>query len=495
MAFSFGSTAPATASFMGSLFGVPAASSASAFGASTAPAFGAASASTFGVSSAPAFGAASAPVFGPSTAPAFGAAPSPVGGPAAAPTAPNLFGPMTTNFGTAGLFGQPTSAPATSNALVPAGGLFSAQPQQQAQQPRPGLNYKTKFEELPPQIQQELQKIQQQISLYRDECKALDNDPRLYDTLSMKQNLDSDTAALRQTLQSLYQAIVADDEGLNSFKERVTVLLRSTEAAIRLYQRSKMWRDVSQASAPGSQQQLLIQSIQEQMSQPVVLPNPYLELAVMGFSAAIEQYHSCISELERVMQAAVGNGTVDEAAAVLNLPTLVSHMHDYFVHVAARMERLHKEVARAQEAYLARQRARGDYSNPFEEARPLHHLSAGPAKLAGGIGYFGSNGPAGGAAGGVGANVNGFGGATNNMPPVQTSTVLVLGPPGGNTAMPSGGGGIFGGLSPGAFGSAASPFGAAAANAAGAFGTPLQQPQQQQQRPTAARTGSNNKKR
>ncbi|GIL89718.1 hypothetical protein Vretimale_16622 [Volvox reticuliferus] len=337
--------------------------------------------------------------------------------------------------------------------------------------------------------------LRQQISLYRDECKALDNDPRLYDTLSIKQNLDSDAAALRQTLQSLYQAIVAEDEGLNGFKERVTVLLRSTEAAIRLYQRSKMWRDMSQAPAPGSQQQLLTQSIQEQMSQPVVLPNPYLELAVMGFSAAIEQYHSCISELERVMQTAVGNGTVDEAAAVLNLPTLVSHMHDYFVHVAARMERLHKEVARVREAYLARQRSRGDYSNPFEEARPLHHLSTGPGKPTGGFGYLVSSGAIGGAGGGAGATVSAFGGPTNNMPPAQASTVLALGPPGGTTVSPSGGGSIFGGLSPGAFGSAASPFGAAAANAAGAFGTPLQQPQQPQQRPMATRTGSNSKKR
>ncbi|EFJ46521.1 hypothetical protein VOLCADRAFT_105503 [Volvox carteri f. nagariensis] len=482
MAFSFGSTAPAATPFTGGLFGAPAASSASAFGTSTVPAFGAASAPAFGASSAPAFGASSAPAFGASTAPAFGSA-TPFGAPAAGSTSPSLFGSTTTGFGTTNLFGQPASAPVTSTALVPAGGLFGAQPQQQAQQlqqPRPGLNYKTKFEELPPQIQQELQKIQQQISSYRDECKALDNDARLYDTVSIKQDLDSETAALRQTLQSLYQAVLAEDEGLLAFRERVMVLLRSTETAIRLYQRSKLWREISQVPGPGSGQQqlLLTQAVQDQMSQPVQLPNPYLGLAVRGFSAAIEQYHSCISELERVMQAsAVGYGGTDEATAILNLPTLVSHMHNYFVHVAARMERLHGEVARAREAYLAQQRARGDYSNPFAEARPLHHIPAGPGKLAAALGgsgaassnFYSFGGPAGGGGmgpggggimgpggGGGGGGGGMFGGGGSTAPAPAPAPMPSLGAPGGNTA--SGGGGLFGGLNPVAFGSSASPF-------------------------------------
>lgn len=68
-------------------------------------------------------------------------------------------------------------------------------------------------------------------------------------------------------------------------------------------------------------------------------------------------------------------GGGDDAAAVAALPTLVSRMHDYFVHVAARLERLHGEVGRAREAYLAARRARGDYGDPFADARPLHHMS------------------------------------------------------------------------------------------------------------------------
>ncbi|KAG2435925.1 hypothetical protein HXX76_007120 [Chlamydomonas incerta] len=375
-------------------------------------------------------------------------------------------------------------------------------------------------------MQQELQKIQQEVSAYRDECKALEADSRLHDTVSIKQSLDSETAALRQTLQSLHQAAVAEDEALMGFRERVMVLLRSTESAIRLYQRSKLWRELSAAAGqPGgagggaAAQLLASQAVADQISQPVQLPNPYLGLAVRGFSEALEQYHRCISELERVMAAAGGaglggfggagiglGGGGDDSAAVAALPTLVSHMHDYFVHVAARLERLHGEVGRAREAYLAARRARGDYGDPFADARPLHHMSksgVNPPKSAqtggannGGGTFYSFGGPASnahgasglGAVGGIGAG--GGGGTAPGTPGAGGAGA------GGGAA--ASGGGMFG-MSPGPLGGAsASPFGAPGMG--GAFGTPLlgaasaQQPQQQ--RVSAGRAGSSsNKKR
>ncbi|GFR53148.1 hypothetical protein Agub_g15868 [Astrephomene gubernaculifera] len=539
MAFSFGAAAPAATPFTGGLFGAPAASSASAFGASTAPAFGASSAAAFGTSTAPAFGAPSATT----TTPAFGAAPaaaSPFGAPA--PAAASPFGGTGTTFGSTNIFGQAAPAPAVSNALVPSGGLFGAQPQQQpAAQARPGLNYKTKFEELPPQMQQELQKMQQEISSYRDECKALDNDSRLHDNVSIKQSLDSETAALRQTMQSLYQAVLGEEEGLLAFRERVMVLLRSTEMAIRLYQRSKLWREMSQAAgsqaAQQQQQQLLSsQALQEQISQPAVLPNPYVGLAVRGFGDAMEQYHKCISELERVMPAAAmyggAGGGADEAAAVCSLPTLVAHMHDYFVHVAARLERLHGEVTRSREACLAQLRARGDYSDPFADARVLHHLPPASSSAGGRLGPMGrlpaadfysfggpavsgSSGNPGGAGGGAllalgassGVTGGGGGGAAggSSVPASPAPAASGLGAAAATSGTPApAGGGLFG-LSPAPFGGAASPFGNPAGaggtslfgNPGGAFGTPLggaAAAQQQQQRAGAARAGSSSSK-
>ncbi|KAG2433095.1 hypothetical protein HYH02_012798 [Chlamydomonas schloesseri] len=386
-------------------------------------------------------------------------------------------------------------------------------------------------------MQQELQKIQQEVSAYRDECKALEADSRLHDTVSIKQSLDSETAALRQTLQSLHQAAVAEDEALMGFRERVMVLLRSTESAIRLYQRSKLWRELSAAAGQlpggaaggaggagagggGGSQLLASQAVADQISQPVQLPNPYLGLAVRGFSEALEQYHRCISELERVMTAAggaggglmggggAGGGAGDDAAAVAALPTLVSHMHDYFVHVAARLERLHGEVGRAREAYLAARRARGDFGDPFADARPLHHMSksgvnpksahpGGGANNGGGT-FYSFGGPAtaaGNGAGGLGG-MGGLGGAAGAGGAPGTPGAAGPGVGGGAGAS---GGGLFG-MSPGPLGGGgASPFGAAGVGV-GAFGTPLlgaasaQQPQQQ--RVSAGRAGSSsNKKR
>lgn len=330
-------------------------------------------------------------------------------------------------------------------------------------------------------MQQELQKIQQEISSYRDECKALDNDTRLHDAVGIKQSLDSETSALRQTLQSLYQAAVADGEGLIAFREKVIVLLRSTETAIRLYQRSRMWREVSQsaggtgASAAAAQQALVSQALQEQVMQPVQLPNPYLGMAVRSFHAALEQYHRCIAELERVIGPSLaaaaagggagllagfggGGGGAEEVLAVQSLPLLVSRMHDYFVHVAARLDKLHGEVTRAREAYLAQRRAVGDLSDPFADARPLHHLAAAPGSrpIRGSLSALSSM--AHGAAPAAG------GGAASGQATSQPAAPAASTATGGTTA-PAAGGGLFGGLA------SPSPFGGGAASAP--FGTPL----------------------
>lgn len=50
-----------------------------------------------------------------------------------------------------------------------------------------------------------------------------------------------------------------------------------------------------------------------------------------------------MSELESSLPPSAFSGT-DESSLAMQLPTIVAHMHDYFVHVAARMEQLHNEV-------------------------------------------------------------------------------------------------------------------------------------------------------
>lgn len=65
----------------------------------------------------------------------------------------------------------------------------------------------------------------------------------------------------------------------------------------------------------------------------------------------MENYNQVLSELEQALppsdavSSMTGGGQVDEASVAQSLPLVISHMHDYFVHVAARLEKLHQEVS------------------------------------------------------------------------------------------------------------------------------------------------------
>lgn len=71
---------------------------------------------------------------------------------------------------------------------------------------------------------------------------------------------------------------------------------------------------------------------------------------LQGFQQTLENYGQVLSELEQALpssdqvMASMTGGAIDTASVVQSLPLVISHMHDYFVHVAARLEKLHLEV-------------------------------------------------------------------------------------------------------------------------------------------------------
>lgn len=71
-----------------------------------------------------------------------------------------------------------------------------------------------------------------------------------------------------------------------------------------------------------------------------------MHTSVQGFQQTLEHYRQVISELEQALpsQVAAAMGAGDDASLVQQLPLVISHMHDYFVHIAARLERLHQQV-------------------------------------------------------------------------------------------------------------------------------------------------------
>eukprot|EP00877_Chromochloris_zofingiensis_P003302 jgi/Chrzof1/12973/Cz07g14160.t1 len=437
MAFSFGSSAsPFTAS------------STPAFGAATPASspfnFAPAAASTpvaaplFGGSSTPAFGGfgASTPAFGaPSSSPFGFSAPaaSPFGAPAAAPAFGSSTGGFT--FATAGALVPAQPSPFSS--LIQSGpSTVSAPTGPIAQQPpagppqSQGIHYNTKFEELPPDIQKQLFQIQQEITKYENDRIAVSQQLQQRDASGLRKDIEAETSGLKSQLKDVQLNIRLEQEALADFRVKAVRLLKSTESVVRTFQRSKLWREAPQQYKG----QILPPALQELLSMPVVLPSPFLEEAVAGFQAKVQEYRTCLSELEQVL-ASHGSHDTPDINLVQTLPTILSSMHDYFIHVAAKLERVHNEVEKAKAAYLAQLRQQGIYSDPFERARRQEHMqqsqqqkpvviplslpgqqggaTAGDAKAGSNAVVQASTAPAG---FGAGATASTFGGGTGSSP-------------------------------------------------------------------------------
>ncbi|KAF9600720.1 hypothetical protein IFM89_011407 [Coptis chinensis] len=62
------------------------------------------------------------------------------------------------------------------------------------------------------------------------------------------------------------------------------------------------------------------------------------------------------------------NSSGTDSSLLQSLPKVMSNVHDFFVHVAAKVESLHQYIESMKTAYLADQRRKGDANDPFLEA-------------------------------------------------------------------------------------------------------------------------------
>ncbi|BBN10725.1 hypothetical protein Mp_5g05860 [Marchantia polymorpha subsp. ruderalis] len=100
-------------------------------------------------------------------------------------------------------------------------------------------------------------------------------------------------------------------------------------------------------------------------------PSPFLLQTVLRFESQLAEYHQRVEELERLLQDGHSNENGNpnsELSLLQSLPTVMSNVHDFFIHVAAEMEALHQKVEAMRVAYLADRRRRGDDRDPFLEA-------------------------------------------------------------------------------------------------------------------------------
>ncbi|EFN58397.1 hypothetical protein CHLNCDRAFT_56832 [Chlorella variabilis] len=350
---------------------------------------------SFGAASTPAFGAASsaaAPAFG-QAAPAFGAAPSPFGGGVATPafgaSSASLFGatpaPSLFGGGPTSAFGFQSSAAGASPSLFGAAAPTVGAPSQQVtalttKDNRP-ITHSSKWDDLSPQTQQYLTELEKVVVQYREDCRQLDNDPRLASGSGAKEQqeaMQAQARSLSQAISALGSAVKADVEQVGALREAVLYLVRSTDTALHTFKRAHAWREASKASAPLASQDI---------AGPPVLPAQFLREAVAMFLDRLKQHQAAVAELEQVLlasgatgqmlrRASGGNGS-HPADGLAALQAALTNVHDFLIHTAARLQALDDRVAAAREAFLARRRAAGDSSDPFaEEERRQHKRSA-----------------------------------------------------------------------------------------------------------------------
>ncbi|GBF88867.1 hypothetical protein Rsub_01366 [Raphidocelis subcapitata] len=427
MAFSFGSGAPA--------FGAaPASSGGFSFGGSPAPAFGAPAASSGGFS----FGGAAAP------APAASSGGFSFGGAAAAPAPAASSG----GFGFSSAL-VPAAAPAS-----PFGG-FGAPPAASAAAAAPAaapagagaLTYSSKFDDLPAQVKSAFEQLQQQVSQYESDRAAVGRMDHLQEAPSGGRDVGAEAAALQSELRAVQGSMAAEAEALANFREKAVQLLKATDGVVRTFQRTKLWRD-----APTQfKGQVMPTAMQELLSQPVMLPSPFLEQVAAGFADRVSEFKKAVAELEQALAAQGGAAAAADGAgldATTALPAVVANLHDYLTHVAAKMERVHCELQAAKAAHRAALRAQGIYRDPFERAQAHAEKLAKARALAPPLLPPPASNPAG---AGAGADAGAPGGAAGAQ--------LALPAPGG---FGGGGGGFgFGSPFPGTPGAYGAPQGAA----------------------------------
>ncbi|BFG38984.1 hypothetical protein CerSpe_252580 [Prunus speciosa] len=97
-------------------------------------------------------------------------------------------------------------------------------------------------------------------------------------------------------------------------------------------------------------------------------PSPFLQQTIARFEKYLVECRQWIEELEQLLLASERNSASDGSSLLQSLPKVMSNVHDFFVHVAAKVESIHQYIVSMKSAYLANQRCLGDGNDPFLEA-------------------------------------------------------------------------------------------------------------------------------
>ncbi|XP_014519277.1 nuclear pore complex protein NUP58 isoform X2 [Vigna radiata var. radiata] len=313
---------------------------------------------------------------------------------------------------------------------------FQPQQQQQPQQPQQQLflftndktpaSYSTNWADLHPDSQKILLQIEERILEYRDESQRLDQCSRLYDSSVSNDGFELDAGHIVQELGGISTGMERQKTLLQELMSTVKEMLRNTEVAVRSFMilRPRFLHPSGGSSsatapsqtpgatiAPGSSGQPINASIVpvfDFYSGLPKKPSPFLQQTILRFEKYLGECHQWIEELEQLLLLDSERNAPSNGSSLLqSLPKVMTNVHDFFVHVAAKVESIHQFIESMKSSYLADQRRQGEVNDPFLEAdrretarqeaaskrvHPTLHLPANPQPSTQVAGLFSSSG-------------------------------------------------------------------------------------------------------
>ncbi|XP_077215241.1 hydroxyproline-rich glycoprotein family protein [Tasmannia lanceolata] len=266
------------------------------------------------------------------------------------------------------------------------------QPQQQQQMyiftaDKSPASYATKWADLHPDSQKILLQIEERILEYRDESGRLDQCSRLYDSSISNDGFELDANHIVQELGGISTAMEREKILLQELMTVVNEMMRNTEVAVRSFMILRprfLHSNMATQNVTAPTQNFGAATVSNQTSQlvsnsiiPVYdfytgipkRPSPFLEHTVARFEKYLAECRQWIEELEQLLLSDnAENSSSSDLSLLQSLPKVMSNVHDFFVHVAAKVESLHQYIESMKTAYLADQRRRGDGNDPFLEA-------------------------------------------------------------------------------------------------------------------------------
>ncbi|KAL8167367.1 hypothetical protein V2J09_008866 [Rumex salicifolius] len=261
------------------------------------------------------------------------------------------------------------------------------QHQQQTQQfflftkDRAPAGYSTKWEDLHPDSQKVLLQIEEKVLEHRDESQRLDQCSRLFDSSISNDTFEMDAVHVVQKLGGISTSLERQKVVLQELMTMLKDMLRNTEVAVRsfmmlqprfLHPKSGAVSNATVASqgpaAPSHPPVNSFGHVVDFYSGIPTKPSIFVQQTVSRFEKYLGECRQWIEELEQLISLSSEQNLSNSNSLLQSLPKLMSNVHDFFIHVAAKVESIHQYIESMRAAYLAHQRRRGEGSDPFLEA-------------------------------------------------------------------------------------------------------------------------------